>query len=81
MVLSRISFTGLANPVASGLFVHLVLEVAAFFGKHDEVGEYKAAIADVEKRVGGAVEDVLAVVLVHNLLLRTRIRFGNNPFH
>ncbi|KAK9139908.1 hypothetical protein Scep_009589 [Stephania cephalantha] len=38
--------------MASGLFVHLVLEVAAFFGKRDEVGEYKAAIADVEKRSG-----------------------------
>ncbi|KAK9133486.1 hypothetical protein Scep_013014 [Stephania cephalantha] len=55
--------------MASGLFVHHVLEVATFFGKRDEVGEYKAAIANVEKRVGGAVEDVIAVVLVHNLLL------------
>ncbi|KAK9113276.1 hypothetical protein Scep_020795 [Stephania cephalantha] len=47
--------------MASVLFVHFVLEVAAFFRKRDEVGEYKAAIADVEKMVGGAVDDVLAV--------------------
>ncbi|KAK9118276.1 hypothetical protein Scep_016369 [Stephania cephalantha] len=37
----------------------------ALFGKRDDVGEYKAAISDVEKRVGVVGEDIFAVVLVH----------------
>ncbi|KAK9099106.1 hypothetical protein Syun_026151 [Stephania yunnanensis] len=67
--------------MACGLFVHLVLKVAAFFGKHDEVGEYKVAIADVEKKVGGVVEDVLAMVFVHNLLLREKQEFDLGITH
>ncbi|KAK9125999.1 hypothetical protein Scep_014845 [Stephania cephalantha] len=55
--------------MAGGLFVHLVFEMAALLRKRDEVGEYGAAITDVEERVGGAGDDVvLAVELVHVLL-------------
>jgi len=47
--------------------VLFVLEVTSLFWKGDEVGEYHASEADMEKRINGAGFDVLSMVVIQTL--------------
>lgn len=50
--------------------VLLVLEMAAFLGKSDEVGEDYATVADMQERVNGASLDVLGMVVIQSFVDR-----------
>ena len=50
--------------------VLLVLEMAAFLGKSDKIGENHATEADMQERINGASLDVLSIVIIQALVDR-----------